>query len=180
MRKNLKLILLIVASIAVFIFSFFLFVGIAYSRLHIPIAFDSTKDNKEVFTKINPLFLMTKDYSIIPLCFYARKGGGEWCSFSVYDDQYLDEILSNGKIKEKIMIFPHKEIKDEFGQKIQKYIIDKIKQKNILNPPSWWVDIEQLEKFKYYNIQTSEDKYIIVFVIHDLKNKKIYCFRCRL
>lgn len=127
MRKKLKLLLLILASITVSIFSFFLFIGIAYSRLHIPITFNSTKDKKEVFTKINQLFLMTKDYSIIPLRFYARKGGGEWCSFSVYNDQYLDKILSNGQIGEKIIIFPHKEIKDEFTKKIQKYIIDKIK-----------------------------------------------------
>lgn len=178
--KYIKHILIITFSIVGVVFVLCGIGATLYRLLYSSSEFDIAKDKEETFEEINPLFLMSKDKGIMPIHLSAKQGGGEWHSFAVYDDKYLKQILSIGSIEEKRMVYPHKEIKTEYDSEKQKFIIYTINEKKIFNPPGWWVDIQDLEKFEYYKIQVSEDKYIIVFVIHDFTNKRLYCFRSRL
>ena len=178
--KYIKHIFIVTISFFVLIFVICLVGATLYRLLQFSTEFDSVNDEEEVLAKINPLFLMSKDKSILPIHLSAKQGGGEWHSFIVYDDKYLKQILSAGSIETRRMIYPHKEIKDNYDLEKQKYIIHTINDQKIFNPPEWWVDIKNLEKFEYYRIQVPENKYIITFIIHDLKNHRLYCFRSRL
>jgi hypothetical protein len=178
--RYLKHILIIAGSLFVLICVIALIGATLYRVLKSSTEFDVSIDKKEVLEDVNPLFLMSKDKSIRPIHLSAKQGGGEWHSFTVYDDKYLKQILSIGSIEAQRMIYSHKDIKDKYDLEKQKYIIHKINDKKIFNPPEWWIDVQNLEKFEYYRIQVPENKYIITFIIHDLKNHRLYCFRSRL